>query len=276
MKIKKEYTFTNKRQIWRIIPTDTGKLIIEEREPETKQVFYNCIDIKTGKKFFKNLQFEEKFWIGIEAIYNDVIYFHKYHKPDMPGHIGITAFDINSEKILWAAENYSFLFAHQDDIYCYTQNFEGRNFYLLDAGTGELKKELSDDPGKVNFYRKQANNNINFLNISFPKQFNPGTEVNERINNLFNNLKSEYLTSGKIEYIESGNLLLFNFHYVASSGNELKNLFKAVDIDSGKVIFEEELNSGIKAFVPDSFFIRDDFIFLLKGKNKLLVCSINR
>ncbi|HUX92187.1 MAG TPA: DUF4905 domain-containing protein, partial [Ignavibacteriaceae bacterium] len=93
MKIKKEYEYSNRRQIWRLIPTDSGKIIIEDRNVETKEAFFNCLDIYTGKKKFSNLQLDEKYWIGIETIYKDIIFFHKYLKPDMPGHIGIIAYD---------------------------------------------------------------------------------------------------------------------------------------------------------------------------------------
>ena len=110
MKIKKKYTHDNGRPIWRIIPTETGKLIIEEREKDNKQVYFNCLEIESGKKIFKNFQLEEKFWIGIEAVYNDVIYFHKFVKPDMPQHVGIIALDLGGKKILWENFSNSFLF----------------------------------------------------------------------------------------------------------------------------------------------------------------------
>ena len=86
MKLKRKYTFTNNRQIWRIVPAGEGKLVIEERDPMTKEVFFSCIEMNTGKILLDSLQFDEKFWIGIEDIYKDVILFHKYHQPDMPWH----------------------------------------------------------------------------------------------------------------------------------------------------------------------------------------------
>ena len=66
MKLKKNYTFNNYRQIWRLIPT-INKLIIEERDQDKNQVFFNCVQLETGKKIFENLQLDEKFWIGIDS-----------------------------------------------------------------------------------------------------------------------------------------------------------------------------------------------------------------
>jgi hypothetical protein len=95
MKLKKNYRFDNKRQIWRIIPTKEGKLIIEERELENKQAYFHCLSLDSGKNILSNFQLDDKFWVGIEAVQDDIIYFHKFAKPDMPKHRGIFAFNLS-------------------------------------------------------------------------------------------------------------------------------------------------------------------------------------
>ncbi len=82
MKLKKNYRFDNKRQIWRIIPTEEGKLIIEERELENKQTYFHCLSLDSGKKILSDFQLDDKFWVGIEAVQNDIIFFHKFAKPE--------------------------------------------------------------------------------------------------------------------------------------------------------------------------------------------------
>jgi hypothetical protein len=137
MNIKKLYSYSNKKQIWRLLPTDTNKLIIEERDLDKKQVFFNCLQSDTGIKIFKNFQLDEKFWIGIETIYKDVIFFHKFTKPDMPAHKGIIVFDINNQKILWQNDELNFLFVSDDKLFCFQQNFENQNYSSLDFKTGK-------------------------------------------------------------------------------------------------------------------------------------------
>ena len=68
-------------------------------------------------------------------------------------------------------------------------------------------------------------------------------------------------------------LLLFNFHEV-NPDNTLKNIFRAVDLLSEKNILEVTLNSRTNAFAPDSFFVKDDLLFLLIEKIKLEVYKI--
>ena len=65
MKVKQKYSFSNDRQIWRIIPGGEGKIVLEEREPATREVFFSCLELNSGNVIFNSLQFEEKFWTGI-------------------------------------------------------------------------------------------------------------------------------------------------------------------------------------------------------------------
>jgi hypothetical protein len=274
MKIKKEYNYTNKRQIWRLLPTQSDKLVIEERDTETKEVFYNCIEISSGVSIFKNFQLEEKYWVGIEIIYNDIIFFHKYPERDMPGHRGIIAFDTNSQKILWQNENYIFLFMWEEKIYCYQISFEGRKFYTVDINSGELLEELGDDSDSINILREKSFDLISYDGYLFPETFNTSSLKNSGLNDFMQEFRNDHVIVGEIEFVKLDGYILLNCHEPLKDGS-LKNTFRAIEILSKKIIFEEKLNSQTKAFVPDSFFIKDGFLFLLIEKTKLTVCSIN-
>ena len=195
MKIKKKYSFKSKRQIWRIIPTETNKLIIEEREPDKKQVYFNCFHTDSGKKIFKDFQLDEKFWVGIETVYNDVIFFHKYLKPDMPGHKGIIAFEIANEKIKWENKDLTFLFPIDDMIYTYAQMFEGRNHFALNYKTGEVVKALGSDPSTISELREKFIENENSKDYLFPNIYFDDSNDFEDLVSFFQKLKNKILIS---------------------------------------------------------------------------------
>jgi len=273
MKIQKKYIHDNKRPIWRVLPTETGKLIVEEREKDNKQVYFHCLNIESGKKIFINLQLEEKFWIGIEAIYNDMIYFHKFVKPDMPNHVGIIAMNLNEQKILWENFNNSFLFIWKEKVYSFQQMFEGRKYFSLDYKSGNLLEDFGDDVGKINEVKKELDESDAYAGYLFPISYNSNITASANLNEVFQKLRNDFTFSGTIEYVQKNGLLLFNFHIVNSEGN-FSNRFKALDLSSGKYIFEETLIKETKTFAPDSFFVKDDLLFLLFGKNRLSVYSI--
>jgi hypothetical protein len=271
-KIKKLYTYSNKKQIWRLLPTDTNKIVLEERNTEAKEAFFNCIDMRSGKNIFKNLQFEEKYWIGIETIYGDIIFFHKFAKPDMPGHLGITAYDIIGKKILWKNDQLAFLFIYNDEVFCYREGFEGRSFYKINYLTGELN-EFGRDADQINLIREKSLKKDQYKNCIFPNPFNISLPGDDELKIFFREFKEKLVIAGSIEYVLLNNILLFNYHEVMTNGS-LKNQMKAVELKSKKLLFEEVLNKEIKAIVPSSFFVMDDLIFLLAERVKLEVCSI--
>lgn len=51
MKLQKLYSYNNEKQIWRIIPTISNKIVVEERTPD-KQVFFSCFHMNNGQKYF--------------------------------------------------------------------------------------------------------------------------------------------------------------------------------------------------------------------------------
>lgn len=275
MKIKKLYKYTNKRQIWRLLPTPSNKLVIEERDTDNKEVFFECLDLPTGKKIFHAIQMEEKYWVGIETIYNDIILFHTYSNREMPVHSGIIAFDINKQNILWQNKDYVFLFIKDDKIYCYKSTFEGRIFFSVDFYSGNFIEDLGEDSTNINALREKSFDSIDYGKYLFPEPFEVLREDNSTLHNLINKFREELVITGKPNFIKYNELLLFNVHEVLSDGF-MKNTFRGIDILSKKVIFEEILNSETKTFIPDSFFIKDNFLFLLKEKSVLIICTITK
>jgi len=270
MRIKKNYNFDNKRQIWRIIPTNEGKLIIEEREPEKKQAYFHCLSLDTGKKLLSNFQFDDKFWVGIEAVKNDTIFFHKFAKPDMPKHRGIFAFDLKAKELTWQNPEFVFLFLLNDKIYTYKEKFEGRNFYSISSASGEIIEDIGNDHERINNLRSEASKKEANKGYIFPEVFDTNSEFENRVGDFIKSLRNDFVISGKIEYLLSNGLLMMSFH-VANPKGTLDNIFKAVDLSKGKFILEEVINKETSLFLTDSFFIKDDLLFLLFGKTRLVV-----
>lgn len=270
MKLIRNYAFTNNRQIWRIVPGGKGKLVIEERDPVTREVFFSCIEMNTGKVLLDSLQFDEKFWIGIEDVYKGVIFFHKYNKPDMPWHSDIIAYDINKKEQLWHSEEYIFSLVYDDNLYCHKNKYEGRLFFKLNYKTGELIADLGENSNVIAGLKELRDTEI-YNGYKFPETL---SRSSVEIAEIFDSrMMSDEVITGKIDYLNINGLLLTSYHRVLNDG-KLQNCFKALDIRLKKVIFTEILNKEITNFIPDSFFLINDLIFLLKEKEKLFVFLI--
>ncbi len=247
MKLKKKYKFDNNRQIWRIIPANKSKLFIEEREPEKKQVYFHCLSIDSGKKILSNFQLEDKFWVGIEDVQDDIIYFHKFAKPDMPKHRGIFAFDITAKELIWQNPEFIFLFRLDDKIYTYKEKFEGRNYYSINSVNGEILEDFGNDHERINLLRNESSGRANEESYLFPEAFDPEMGLPDSANDFIKSLRNDYVITGKVEYILKDQLLMMSFHETNSRGS-LTNLFKAVDLSTGKYILEEKINNRNESF----------------------------
>lgn len=269
--MKKHFGFKSDKQIFRILITETDKLVIETRDTTTKEVSFHCYDLQTGGSVFSNHQLEEKTWLGIEAIYKDVIYFHKFPKPDMPGHKEIIAFDIAEQKVLWHNSENAFLFVHQDKVYGFTQGFEDRYFVTLDYLSGETKENLGSNYTLINSLRAQADSEKDWSAYVYP-ELNIST-ADEAIKQTILNYTRNFSLTGEVEWASANELLMFSFH-TKEKDEKLTNRFVALNKASAKVILSETLNENVTALLTDSFFVYKNYVFLLKEKNEVEIYGL--
>lgn len=273
MKLKKNYRFDNKRQIWRIIPTDNGKLVIEERETEKKLAYFHCLELDSGKKILSNFQLDDTFWVGVEAVRDNIIFFHKFAKPDMPKHRGIFAYDMMKKEFIWQNPELIFLFILNEKLYAYKEKFEGRNYYSINPVNGEITEEIGNNYEMINNLRHKSTLAENNSGNLFPEVFETDSLADNHVNEFVKSLRNNITVSGKVEYLVKDQLLMMSFHEVNSRGS-MNNLFKAVDLSTGKYILEEVINKETGLYLTDSFFVKDDLLFLLFGKTRLVVYKI--
>jgi hypothetical protein len=273
MKLKKIYTHDSRRQIWRILPTSNNKVVVEERDTKTKEVFFSCLEIESGKKILNEFQHNEKNWIGIETVCNDIIYFHKYGKPNMPAHKSIIAFDIPTRSILWQNDNYVFAFVYENKIYCYQHRFENRNFFALDYLTGNVVEDFGSDVSTINQLQEKVDEAFWQQNYFFPEPFNRNDPVTDVHQKYIQKILDENVVKGEISFIKINNLLLFNYHEISKT-NTYTNNFNAVDLSKNKILVKEILDKNLVNLMPESFFVKDNFLFLIVDKTKLFVYQI--
>lgn len=272
MKLKKTIKFKDGNQVFRILVSRNDRLVVETRDTESKEAFYHSVDINTGKKLFVGFQLDEKFWVGIEKIIDDVIIFHKYAKPVLPGHNGIIAVSINEKMILWQNDNAEFIAAGHDKVYCSRKSFGLTEFVALNLFTGEELENLGRDQEIMDKLKSDADAAEDYSDYLFPGKYNEDT-LDAEIESTILNYTQELDITGDIEYIKYDNLLIANFHSRVSNDSLLNRLI-AVDLISKKELLNVVINSNAVMFVPDSFFIYKNSLILLKEKKEVFVYKI--
>jgi len=271
MNLKKKFKFSDSYQVWRIKITETDKLFIETRDTENMKAYFHCYDLLTFQKVFSNFQMSEIFWLGIEAIKGDVVFFHRYAKPDMPGHRGIIAFDINTQKVIWEDESYAFSFIKDNLIYVFQERFDGRYYYTLNIKTGELVDEIGQVTDEIKILRDEAELLADYSNYLFPEKY--FVSHNEKVDKIITNEIANIEIENCVEFVYQNDLLLFNYHQIIGRKN-LTNKLKAFDLTKGKEIYSEVLNKSANAYAPDSFFVYKHNMIILREKTEVLILEI--
>jgi len=272
MKLKKIKEYNSKKQIWRLLIADANKLLVEERDTDKKEVFFSLIEIGNGKVLWNNFQAEEKFWIGVETLYKEVIVMHKFGKPDMPMHKEILVYSLNNNQLIWKTDRYEYLFTYEDKIFCMQKGFSNNHYYALDYLTGDIIEDLENDVVKINELRLKCNSGESFAGYLYSNDFLTQSDLSEDEKNLITDFVAGYEISGKTEYLKYSSYIMFNF-YSKNKNGLLSNRFCIFDTIKKKAIVNQVLIESAKAYVPDSFFMKDNYLFVLKEKNTVIIYS---
>ncbi len=268
MKLKKHIKHSNKKTIWRILLNGDGLVLIEERDLEKREVFFQCYSLENKKQISKNIQLEEKFWAGVEAFKDDVILFHGFVKPDMPWHKGIFAYSVRTNKLLWKNDEIVFAFIEGDKIIVKELGFEAIKYFSLDLLTGENLTLLEGDDESMKSRQTNAATSVDYSDYAFPNNYSG--EGDTVIENLLTELKLE--KQEVTEYMFFGQQCAFTLQTVHAGGLYNQKIF-VVDIPSKNIIFNETLNGNQKTRLFDSYFAYKNFLIIICDKSEVIIYS---
>jgi hypothetical protein len=281
-KLNPEFTFSQKGNIWRMYFNNSGITAGETRDLYSKQAYLYSINYKSKKVYLKEFQLTEKWWFSIEGITDNHIIISHFVKPDTPEPVGIHVLDILTGKEIWRNDELIFLFASNEFVFGYKQLFESKIFYKLNAGTGEIMEEFREDVQIINILGEKSDyEEKQYEDYSYPELFTPGDEENLIKNYFSDDIKSLKL-EGPLEYLQFNNFLIFNYH--EKTGIDLKNIekqilsnvLKIIDLRKNKNIFNVTLNKETSSYVPDSFFVKDGYLFFIREKKELTSINLNK
>lgn len=272
MKLKKTFSFTDKNQIWRLLIDEADHLIVETRDTDDKEVFFHCMELGSGKKIFNKFQLEEKFWIGIETIFNGKIYFHHFAKPNMPEHKQIIAYDYLKNEMVWQNADLTFLSINDGKLFAFMKKFEGHELFLLDPENGEVIEELGSDQNKLNDIINYSKFNEDYSDYIYPE--NPIFSENNIESQIINKEINRKNEVNNVQSLKVGEFLCFNYYH-KTKNNLLDNEFTVYNIEKKKKVISETLNKNLNSYSPDSFFVYKNYLLVLKNKKEIILYKIS-
>ena len=277
--IKQEWVFNQKGNLWKFIFGGKDFIAGETRDLENKILYLFSIEIKTGKKFIKDFMFEEgNYWISTEGATSEILYLHRFEKPELPYHKNIIALDIRTGRKLWENEEYQYFFSTEDRLFGIKTKFEKADLAEINKADGKVIRMIPDEEyNDIIDMKRKTDEDLYTEYYNYPKpvsQFTPDSEVAEIISE---NVKN---TEGEIEYIEKNGKLFFNYYVPADvnikdlTRKYYKNIFCIYEVESRNKIYEDILNNSSSFNVPDNFFCKDDYLYYLREKKDIVAIKI--
>jgi len=267
-----DWKYVANGMIWRLFFTERGRVVGECRNQDTKTVSFFCLEEESGKPLWQDLNLEETWWVGIEAVLNDTLLLHTYASPDMPEHRGIRAYDTQTGVLRWRNDNVTFWFGFGDRVFAYRDLFEKRVGYEIGLQTGELKATYDESLRELHALRGEAIESQSDSAVT-PPEIMSDDALDPSILALVNRTVKRRKIAGNVEYIKQNDVLAFNYHILArtSAGQSqsFENHLFIYRLPQGTCAFSDIIGRDLKAYVPDSFFVRRSRLFFVKDQHTL-------
>ncbi|MBI3004139.1 MAG: DUF4905 domain-containing protein [Ignavibacteriales bacterium] len=267
-----DWSYDSGSTIWRLLFAENGRIVGENRNEQTKQASFFCLDEATGNHIWAELKLDEPWWVGMEAVQKDILLLHEFAKPDLPEHRGIRAYDLETARLLWHKKDMTFWFGYQNSVYAYKTMFERRIGYSLDLNSGEVLQEYAESLEELHAVRELSTKEQRQDEYRFPEILDLN-KVEPRIVETVKKATRNTQIHGNIEFVREKEFLLFNYHAETMSSTAdsilLENHLEIVDIEKNHKVYSDLLVRGAKAPAPDSFFIKGHRVYFIKDQHIL-------
>ncbi len=261
--MKPVWEFSTQGIVWRLLPSPEGYFIGEDRDLTVKTVSFFCLDRTSGRVLWKGKQLNELWWVTLDAVHQDVVIIHGYAEPDMPEPRKIYVHDLHDGRELWSDESLRFLFAASDFLYAVREETTGPKFFRLGLRDGRLSEELQSE--EVYSLKRSIHQEDDTTTI-FPVPAGSGERPDFLIGEK--NVRSRGISG--IEIIDHGTMAVVGYYEKsAHSENDNGMVHHLAFYQGKKLLFDEVIDTDVRAVVPDSYFKISDMVYFIREKHIL-------
>jgi hypothetical protein len=255
--------------LWRIQVSDKGMIIGEDRDTEKKTVSFFCIEEKSGEVLWNKRTFEETYWISIDSINANTVFFHEFKSPSFPEKKRIYAVDVFSGKLKWKNNELRFHCALNNCVYAANETFASRTFVVLDIHTGAIIRELENDK-QLHIIEQEAEREQAFHRLQLPSVCSMNNVLSqERMSSLKKHFSSHRVID-EIELFENDNFVIVSYYENMSESELTPQLVQRLRIfrkqQSFKNIFSDVISQKVSMVLHDSFYLKENILFYIKNK----------
>ena len=239
--------------IWNMLVDDTQqRLYFEVRNAAEKKVAFSALNLQNNQWLWKDVSFEEPWWVSLGAVAGDIVLFTVYTDTNNPDKKSLIAYHAVQKQMIWWHNGFSLRLANARYVRGIDARFPGKET-VLDLLTGKpVQTDELDLEDSQNFP------------VIRPFQYEEGTGHFDTVSHfLKTRLSVEPVAT--IEYLEFEELIVMS---VFLKDQELANYLYAFNT-SGELLLEEKLGENLKGVGLDTFFVFSRNLMFVKNKTEL-------
>ncbi len=246
-------------KIWNMIADPRAHyLLLEIRQEIRHQVSFALLDLKEDHLVWKEVTFEEPWWIGATATDGKTLVLHIFEDTQNPEAKRFIAVDIKSRKTIWQSATFQVIAIREEWLLGYEKQDDQRLYQLV-----SMKDQSSTAVSEEERERLLEAEN---KNLRFPFHY---TETHP----YFDTVKQfiiQYTHTTPVrgcEYLEQQDLILMSYYIHESQA--LANYLLVID-QEGRLCLQEKLDQALTQIGLGTFFTTDDHLVLIKEKSQLI------
>jgi hypothetical protein len=272
--LSKLWTYHTEGVLWRVLHSSLGIIVGEKRNEKKKEAGFFAIDARTGKVLWDISVAEAPWWIGIEAVERETLLLHQFAQPDRPEHKGIFAYDVPTGMKRWQQQDLTYWFHRADSVMAIRQYYERRVCVELNMLTGDVTEEFEDFNSLSELRRDSSTVQQGF---QFPIPFDVEHSDQDVVAAVRENVSLQRIPDS-LEYAQQDGIVILDYYVRKGSFDDkmprLENHLDVVHLRSGDRIYSDIINRESKVPVPDSFFVKDQFLFYVKDNTELIAVKL--
>jgi hypothetical protein len=261
-----------KGAIWRIHPTMEGVFVGEERRTDQKLAAFFCLQCQDGRELWQIASPGDSWWIGIEAVYRDVVILHGFASPNLPLHRGIIAVDLFSGKKLWENPELEFAGFSDEFVVGARETSSGRSPVLLNRRSGD-----QCDPGAADHPLALIRGEQQ-LKVRFPVPLEQLDTSDTRVESIVRRILDREPLFSSVEALKWNDLVIFDHHELSGRGKPENPLFTGVitvvEQVSGTVVYRDTVTNEVPTVLPELFFVQHDVLYYIKDRRTLMAIRL--
>jgi len=240
--------------LWNMLQVPASNLLVlEVRNEQRREARFSALDIIANEFVWKEILFDESWWIGLTAATKEVLLLHVYRNTENPDAKDLLAWDIHRQQKRWQLRNFLVGFLSGNSLYGRFAD-ENAGEVIIDVRTGDVVENKVTET--------TAEENIRILK---PFQYVEGTPYFDTVKAFLNQMFNIMPAAG-VEYLEEQSFIFISYHAMQDS---LVNYLIVLTAD-GSVLLHEKLGERLKGLGFETFFILSGCLFFVRNKCELV------